>query len=150
MSNLIGDETIVEKKGDGKGTDAPASVVERYFDAWNCLDTEDAVSLFSEDCAMRDLQYDDAFAGREEFERHLLRVKDCLPSTFDFVMDDIAASSGKVGVAWHMENEGDPLSFTRGCSFYTLDKRNGLIASDFKIPEKAPPKMGYLNTLRSK
>ena len=147
VSKLIGDESIVVK---GERNDDAQSVVEQYFDAWNRRDMTDAVSLFAEDCSMRDLQYEDAFSGRDEFERHLLRVKDCLPSSFDFVIDDIAVTPQKVGVLWHVENSGNPLAFTRGCSFYTIDERTGLIKSGFEIPEKAPPKQGYLNTISSK
>ncbi|KAL7542722.1 hypothetical protein ACHAXR_012019 [Thalassiosira sp. AJA248-18] len=149
VSKLIGDESIVVKGSEG-GRDSSISVVEQYFDAWNRRDMKDATSLFAEDCVMRDLQYDDAFYGRNEFEKHLLRVKDCLPRTFNFVVDDIAVNSQKAGVLWHVENNGDPLAFTRGCSFYNIDARSGLIKSGFEIPEKAPPKQGYLNTISSK
>jgi len=148
VSKLIGDESIVVK-GEASSIDGK-STVEQYFDAWNRRDMKDAVSLFAEDCVMRDLQYDDAFNGRDEFEKHLFRVKDCLPSTFNFVVDDLAVTPEKVGVSWHVENSGDPLAFTRGCSFYTTDARTGLIQSGFEIPEKAPPKQGALNTITSK
>lgn len=151
VSSLIGDESIVFTSDDGEGKrDRSLSVVEQYFDAWNKRDMKTAVSLFTDDCQMRDLQYDDAFSGRDQFEKHLLRVKDCLPSTFNFVVDDVAVSQYKAGVLWHVENSGDPLAFTRGCSFYTIDEESGLIQSGFEIPEKAPPKQGFLNTLVSK
>ncbi|KAL7488501.1 hypothetical protein ACHAW6_014095 [Cyclotella cf. meneghiniana] len=85
-----------------------------------------------------------------ESDIHLLRVKDCLPTSFSFVVDDIVISTSKAGVLWHVENNGDPLAFTRGCSFYNIDKETGLIESGFEIPEKAPPKQGYWNTLKSR
>ncbi len=147
VSKFIGDESIVMKGGD---VSESRTIVEKYFDAWNRRDMKDAVSLFDKDCAMRDLQYDDAFSGRAEFERHLLRVEDCLPRSFEFVVDDIATTPQKAGVLWHVENNGSPLAFTRGCSFYTLDEKSGLIKSGFEIPEKAPPKEGYINTLTSR
>ena len=148
VSSLIGDESIVITS---ENTESDAnSVVEQYFEAWNKRDMKKAISLFTPNCQMRDLQYDDAFSGRDEFEKHLLRVKDCLPLSFAFVVDDIAATKSKAGVLWHVENNGDPLAFTRGCSFYNIDEKSGLIESGFEIPEKAPPKMGYLNTIKSK
>jgi ketosteroid isomerase-like protein len=152
VSSLIGDDSIVisDKAVESNNSPNTVSVVERYFDAWNRRDMKTAISLFTPDCQMRDLQYDDAFSGRDEFERHLLRVKDCLPSSFAFVVDDIALTKTKAGVLWHVENNGDPLAFTRGCSFYNINEKSGLIESGFEIPEKAPPKMGYLNTLKSK
>jgi len=145
VSNLIGDESIVMTTDSIKSSTA----VEQYFDAWNKRDMKVAVAQFTEDCSVRDLQYDDAFSNRDELETHLLRCKDCLPSSFNFVIDDIAQTKQKAGVLWHVENDGEPLSFTRGCSFYTLD-RNGLIQTGFDIPEKAPPKSGFLKTLSSK
>ena len=148
VSNLIGDESIVMKSDNINENDQSLSAVEKYFEAWNARDMKRAVSQFTEDCSVRDLQYDDAFSCRDELEKHLLRCKDCLPSSFNFVIDDIAITSQKAGVLWHVENNGEPLSFTRGCSFYTL--RNGLIESGFDIPEKAPPKTGFLKTITSK
>lgn len=150
VSKLIGDKSIVVGDGSSAVVDTNLSVVERYFEAWNKRDMKEAVSLFTEDCNMRDLQYDSEFKGRAEFERHLLRVKDCLPGSFEFVVDDVALSPTKAGVVWHVENDGSPLAFTRGCSFYTIDQRSGLIESGFEIPEKAPPKMGWLNSVKTK
>ena len=99
VSKLIGDENIVVKGNNGGVIDNSISIVEQYFDAWNRRDMQDAKSPFAKDCVMRDLQYDDAFHGRAEFEKHLLRVKDCLPNTFAFVVNDIVATSNKVGVS---------------------------------------------------
>eukprot|EP00956_Cyclotella_meneghiniana_P028151 scaffold64941_cov77-Cyclotella_meneghiniana.AAC.4 len=153
VSSLIGDENIAMTSDTGIESTASVgkkSAIESYFEAWTKGDMKAAISSFTADCQIRDLQYDDAFSGRDEFEKHLLRVKDCLPSSFAFVVDDLAVTKSKAGVLWHVENNGDPLSFTRGCSFYTFDEKSGLINSGFEIPEKAPPKMGYLNTLKSK
>ena len=155
VSKLIGDESIVmtasNDSDDNEVTDNTSlSVVEQYFEAWNKRDMKTAITLFTPTCQMRDLQYDDAFSGRDQFEQHLLRVKDCLPSSFNFVVDDIAIANSKAGVLWHVENNDSPLAFTRGCSFYTIDAKSGLIESGFEIPEKAPPKMGYVNTLKAK
>ena len=153
VSSLIGDESIVmtsDPETESTVSFGKKSSVESYFEAWTRGDMKAAILSFTADCQIRDLQYDDAFSGRDEFEKHLLRVKDCLPSSFAFVVDDMVVTKFKAGVLWHVENNGDPLSFTRGCSFYTFDARNGLINSGFEIPEKAPPKMGYLNTLKSK
>lgn len=151
VSNLIGNNSIVVSNNTvARALESDMSVVERYFDAWNNRDMNTAISLFTPTCQMRDFQYDDAFSGRDEFKRHLLRVKDCLPTSFNFVVDDIVVSTSKAGVLWHVENNGDPLAFTRGCSFYNIDKETGLIESGFEIPEKAPPKQGYWNTLKSR
>lgn len=152
VSDLIGDDSIAanDVREGVRAKDGPSSAPERYFDAWNRRDVDDAASLFAEDCVVRDLQYPDAFRGREEFASHLARVNGCLPGSFDFVVDDVALSATKAGVLWHVENDGAPLAFTRGCSFYTIDGTSGLISTGFEIPEKAPPKLGYLRTLASR
>jgi hypothetical protein len=126
------------------------SVVRRYFDAWNRRDVAYASSLFAEDCVVRDLQYDESFAGREQFAKHLARVADCLPGTFRFVVDDVASTPHGAGAIWHVESGGSPLPFTRGCSFYSIDRSTGLIKYGYEIPEKSPPKLGYLRTLASR
>mmetsp|Transcript_17321 Transcript_17321/g.25911 ORF Transcript_17321/g.25911 Transcript_17321/m.25911 type:complete len:626 (+) Transcript_17321:46-1923(+) len=148
VSKLIGNESIVV--GDDDILQNGKTSVEQYFAAWNRRDMEAAVSNFSDDCQMRDSQYEGAFSGKDEFKSHLLRVKDCLPGSFNFVVDDIAVASEGVGVSWHVENSDDPLAFTRGASFYKTDSRSGLIISGFEIPEKAPPKLGAFNTIASK
>lgn len=148
VSKFIGDESIIVRGDDTVKSGRTA--VEKYFDAWNLRDMEAAVSNFSDDCQMRDSQYEDAFSGKDEFQSHLFRVKDCLPSSFNFVVDDLAITPENVGVSWHVENNDDPLAFTRGASFYKIDARSGLITSGFEIPEKAPPKLGAFNSIASK
>ena len=130
-----------------KSGKAAATAVERYFDAWNRRDMENAISCFANDCKYEDTQYADAFAGIEKLETHLNRVAACLPLSFAFSVDDLAISADrrKVGVQWHLENKenGDALPFTRGCSFYKLDME-GLITDGFDVPEPAVVKKGSL------
>mmetsp|Transcript_6751 Transcript_6751/g.9860 ORF Transcript_6751/g.9860 Transcript_6751/m.9860 type:complete len:517 (-) Transcript_6751:145-1695(-) len=122
--------------------DDTMSVVERYFDAWNRRDMDEAIELFAEDCVYEDTQYADPFTGKDALRRHLFKVADALPPSFEFVVDDIAISSnGKIGVQWHVENDGEQLPFTRGCSFYTTDE-SGLIKTGFDVPEPAVIKPG--------
>ncbi|KAL7442675.1 hypothetical protein ACHAXH_009855 [Discostella pseudostelligera] len=155
-NGISGDGTGEEDEDQMKKNDAPRSIIEQYFTAWNRRNIADASLLFATDCIMKDMQYDTAFFGREDLTKHLLRVKDCLPSSFNFVVDDIVSTSNKAGALWHVENNGSPLAFTRGCSFYTFDEQKGdgistkVIQTGFEIPEKAPPKMGYIRTLVGK
>lgn len=120
------------------------SVVERYFEAWNRRDMSTATSLFAPDCTYDDTQYSSPFEGRAALQKHLYKVANCLPPSFSFVIDDLAVSSNgeKIGVQWHVENDGTPLPFTRGCSFYTVDLESGLIRSGFDVPEPAVIKPG--------
>merc|ERR1719491_1109972 len=112
--------------------------------AFNERDMEKALTYFSENCIYEDTQYYDAFEGKPALRKHLLRVAANLPLSFQFVVDDLAVSNNgqKVGVQWHVENNGEALPFTRGCSFYTCDKESGLIQSGFDVPEPAVIKPG--------
>ena len=72
---------------------------------------------------------------------------DALPPTFQFCIDDIADGGSTVGVQWHVENNGQPLPFTRGCSLYKSDPQTGLLVSGFDVPEPAPFKPGSASLL---
>jgi len=97
-------------------------------------------------------------------------VADALPESFAFVVDEVADGGDTVGVQWHVEADGEPLPFTRGCSvcaaasdYERLDARrerhreaasprrasirytanaDGLLLTGFDVPEPAPIKPG--------
>jgi hypothetical protein len=94
-----------------------------------------------------DTQYAGAFTGKVALKNHLNRVADALPPTFQFCIDDIADGGDAVGVQWHVENDGKPLPFTRGCSMYRADPSTGLLVSGFDVPEPAPFKPGSASLL---
>ena len=136
-----------------------ANIVEKYFDGWNRRDMNNAIDYFSDNCVYQDLQYDTPFSGKVELEKHLLNVASCLPSSFQFKVDNLVAmpdrnsktNSGKqkIGVRWHVESEDKELFFTKGCSFYTTDE-NGLIQSGVDIPEPAVVKKGAISSISKK
>ena len=97
---------------------------------------------FDESCVYEDTQYAGAFEGKARIRAHLDRVADALPPTFQFCIDEVADGGTKVGVQWHVENEGVALPFTRGCSMYTCDLETGRLLSGFDVPEPAPFKPG--------
>jgi len=130
---------------------ATKNVVEEYFAAFNDRDMESAVQCCSEDIQYDDTQYPNAFVGREALLAHLYKVSNALPTTIEFVVDDLAEDKDaspdviKVGVQWHLENSDKPgqtLPFSRGCSFYTIDRKTNLIVKGFDVPEPAPLKSG--------
>eukprot|EP00593_Proboscia_inermis_P001172 CAMPEP_0171297456 /NCGR_PEP_ID=MMETSP0816-20121228/6192_1 /TAXON_ID=420281 /ORGANISM="Proboscia inermis, Strain CCAP1064/1" /LENGTH=488 /DNA_ID=CAMNT_0011771733 /DNA_START=45 /DNA_END=1511 /DNA_ORIENTATION=- len=51
-------------------------------------------------------------------------------------------SQGRVGVKWHVEDESEDDSYSRGCSFYTIDSESNLITSGFIVQEPPLPKPG--------
>lgn len=79
--------------------------------------------------------------GKAALRAHLVRVADALPPSFTFVIDEIADGGDSVGVQWHVENNGQPLPFTRGCSIYKTGA-DGRLVYGFDVPEPAVLKPG--------
>lgn len=113
-----------------------------YFEAWNRRDTDAASAVFAEDCQYDDTVFLNPLNGKVELKKHLDLCADALPSTFSFVIDNVADGGDKLGVQWHVENDGKQMPFTRGCSFYTIDKTSGLVQSGIDIVEPALFKIG--------
>eukprot|EP00429_Kryptoperidinium_foliaceum_P014461 CAMPEP_0176034428 /NCGR_PEP_ID=MMETSP0120_2-20121206/17018_1 /TAXON_ID=160619 /ORGANISM="Kryptoperidinium foliaceum, Strain CCMP 1326" /LENGTH=605 /DNA_ID=CAMNT_0017367769 /DNA_START=292 /DNA_END=2106 /DNA_ORIENTATION=- len=117
------------------GSTASMTLPEKYFDAWNQRDMAKAASLFSEDCEYDDTAFPAPFVGKEALERHLNICADCFPSTFQFCVDDqIIGKEGNILVRWHVENDGQELFFTRGCSFYNIENNKIRKGTDFVEP----------------
>jgi len=123
------------------GEGVAARQMKAYFAAWNERDMEAAVDIWAEDCQYEDTQYAGAFEGKDALRAHLIKVADALPESFAFVVDEVADGGDTVGVQWHVESDGEPLPFTRGCSVYTANA-DGLLATGFDVPEPAPIKPG--------
>lgn len=45
-----------------------------------------------------DTQYNNPFTGKQELKKHLYRVADALPPTFQFCIDEIADGGANIGV----------------------------------------------------
>ena len=124
--------SLTNKRGDGQAV----SQVKKYFEYWNKRQMQDAVDLFTDDCEYEDTLYSGSFVGRDALKKHLFRCADALPDSFAFVVDEISEGGNNVvGLKWHVESNGKPLPFTRGCSVYTIDQKSGLIKSGFDVPE---------------
>ena len=128
------------------------TVVESYFLLFNKRDMESAIELFDVDCDYNDMQYPEAFRGKDAMKVHLEKVASCLPKSFSFKIDKIVTEIDpsrniKYGVQWHVENDGEILPFTRGCSFYEAsnNRKSSLIQRGIDIPEPAVLKLGSLN-----
>ncbi|XP_057954180.1 uncharacterized protein LOC131148485 isoform X6 [Malania oleifera] len=51
---------------------------------------------------------------------------DSISTDLQFVIDDISdEDSLAIGVTWHLEWQGKPFPFSKGCSFYRLEISNG-------------------------
>lgn len=121
-----------------------ASLPEKYFAAWNRRDMKAALDVFDNDIEYDDTAFD-PFIGKAMLERHLNICADAFPSSFEFVIDRIIENKriGSIATEWHIENKGEPLPFTAGCSFY--QSRRGTIVKGIDFIESSPPKAGNLN-----
>jgi ketosteroid isomerase-like protein len=137
-----------------KGLDKASimTLPEQYFEAWNRRDMKAAVSVFADTVEYDDLAFPKPFVGKEKLEAHLLVCAECFPPSFSFVVDDKADAGDKLMVRWHVENNGDELPFTRGCSYYEIE--DGKIVKGIDAIEPAVFKTGgvslFVGTLKSK
>jgi len=114
------------------------SIAERCYDAWNRRKMDDAAACFADDFTYDDGQYLGSINKRSEMERLFQRWAKALPPGAMVVIDHVAKcpTSGNIGTQWHVEKEdGSDVPFTRGCDFYTVEKKNGLIKTGFKVSE---------------
>jgi ketosteroid isomerase-like protein len=114
---------------------------EKYFAAFSERDMELAVSLFTDTVTYEDMQFPEAFSGKENVRKHLFKCADAFPTVFTFEVDDLVNGGDRMAVLWHVNNGGEPLPFTRGCSFYELDSK-GRIQDGIDWVEPAPLKPG--------
>jgi ketosteroid isomerase-like protein len=114
---------------------------EQYFAAWNKRDMELAVSVFADEVTYDDTAFPEPFSGKENVRKHLFKCADAFPSTFTFEVDELVNAGDRMAVLWHVENGGEPLPFTRGCSFYELDSK-GRIQDGIDFVEPGPLKLG--------
>jgi len=122
---------------------------ERYFDAWNRRDMAAATALFADDAVYDDTAFPGLLEGKERFGTHLRACADALPQSFEFIVDEIVGNNNqnKLLVKWHLENDGAPLPFTRGLSFYELSSSGTKIQRGLDIVDGQPLKTAPLELL---
>lgn len=109
--------------------------VREYYDACGRGDLEGSLNCFAEDVLIEDMIYQRPFRGKREFGPYLEKVIDALPRDMEFVIDDMTGGQdGAVGLVWHVEIQGKPFPFSRGCSFYRCNQE-GKIVYGRDIPE---------------
>ena len=138
------------QKNENKSPDDKNNKVIEFYEAWNRRDMDAAANCFAEDAIYDDTNFAKPLQGKEEIRAHFVRCADALPTSFQFALDDIAVDTinDKIGTRWHVEDVAPDnssikeLPFTRGSSFYTLDKESLLIKSGFDVVEPAVVKPG--------
>ena len=116
---------------------------ERYFEAWNRRDMDAAASVFTEDVSYDDTVFPQPFAGIDNLKNHLIKCASVFPPSFTFQVDDkvVGSNADNCVVRWHVENNGKPLPYTRGISFYELTPggKIGKIRSGIDMVEPSGP-----------
>jgi hypothetical protein len=126
---------------------------EQYFAAWNKRDMDLAVSIFADTVTYDDTAFPEPFSGKENVRKHLLKCAGAFPPTFTFEVEEIVNEGDRMTVLWHVENGGEQLPFTRGCSFYELDSK-GRIQDGIDFVEPGPVKLGgpalFIESMKTK
>lgn len=121
-----------------------ASIIEKYFEAWNRREMDTALGYFCDDCMYEteDPVFVASFRGKKELRNHLVKNAKSLPSSAQIILDDLAIDTlnGTFGVKWHLEVNGISIPNLRGCSMYTLEKESQLLKSGYDVTE-APVKV---------
>eukprot|EP00959_Pyramimonas_sp_CCMP1952_P105357 2202464-Pyramimonas_sp.AAC.1 len=108
--------------GDGSGS--PTQAVLAYYQAINARDIEAAATIMAPTVQYEDFGvYNNALEGREELVSKLLSKWTEFPDDVQFILDDYTVSGdNEVGAVWHVEVNGTPMPFSRGCSYYRCAK----------------------------
>ncbi|KAL7576284.1 hypothetical protein ACA910_018108 [Epithemia clementina (nom. ined.)] len=124
-----------------KENDTPECAPVEYFASWSRRDIDAATELFDEEVTYDDTAFPNAFSGKDAVKRHLNLCAECFPETFTFELDEVINAGDTVCGLWHVENRGQQLPFTRGCSFYKINKK-GKIQDGIDFVEPAVFKSG--------
>ncbi|KAK4352837.1 hypothetical protein RND71_028355 [Anisodus tanguticus] len=106
--------------------ESAASVVRKFYAGINSRDLNSVEQLIAENCVYEDLVFPQPFVGRKAILDFFKKFTYSVGSDLQFVIDDISKEdSSAVGVTWHLEWNGRPFPFSKGCSFYRLEVVNG-------------------------
>ncbi|CAL8997694.1 unnamed protein product [Prunus brigantina] len=107
-------------------TESGADIVRKFYGGINVQDLASVEELIAEKCVYEDLVFPRPFVGRKDILQFFKKFNDSVGKDLQFVIDDISTEdSTAVGVTWHLEWNGKPFPFSKGCSFYRLEVVNG-------------------------
>ena len=142
-SEIIGSPKDSEENPESsppKTSSASSTLPEKYFEGWNQRDMKKAISVFTEDVEYDDTAFPKPILGKDNLEKHLNVCATAMPPSFSFIVDDKIDAGGNLMLRWHVENGGEELPYTRGCSVYTIE--DGKIAKGTDLKEPAVFKTG--------
>ncbi|OVA02103.1 Polyketide cyclase SnoaL-like domain [Macleaya cordata] len=103
-----------------------SDIVRNFYGGINRHDLASVEDLIAENCVYEDLVFPRPFVGRKAILEFFKKFTDSISKDLQFVIDDISdEDSLAIGVTWHLEWQGKPFPFSKGCSFYRLEVVNG-------------------------
>ncbi|XP_077231814.1 nuclear transport factor 2 (NTF2) family protein isoform X2 [Tasmannia lanceolata] len=106
--------------------DSASDVVREFYGRINGHDLSSVEDLIAENCVYEDLIFSQPFVGRKAILEFFKKFTDYISIDLQFVIDNISnEDSSSIGVTWHLEWQGRPFPFSKGCSFYHLELVNG-------------------------
>ncbi|KAJ8760487.1 hypothetical protein K2173_015154 [Erythroxylum novogranatense] len=105
--------------------ESASDIVRRFYEGINGRNLEAVENLIADNCVYEDLIFPRPFVGRQAILEFFEKFIDSISSDLQFVIDDISTEDcSAVGVTWHLEWNGKPFPFSKGCSFYRLKMEN--------------------------
>ncbi|QDZ22587.1 hypothetical protein A3770_08p51050 [Chloropicon primus] len=111
-----------------------ARVVRAFYSAINRKEVETAMEYFADDCLYEDLNFPEPYRGKAKVKDLMQESCDSIPGDLVFCIDDISDGDRGVGVTWHLELDGKPFPFSRGCSLYKVVDSRIVYARDLVEP----------------
>jgi ketosteroid isomerase-like protein len=103
-----------------------AEMVQEFYAAINRREIASIGELFADDCVYEDLVFPKPFLGRKAILEFFQKFMNSVGSELEFRVDDITTGDpNAAGVIWHLDWNGKPLPFSKGCSFYRCQVLNG-------------------------
>lgn len=117
------------------------SIVEKCYAAWNQRDMSAVADCFDDRFVYEDSQYLGTITSKATLIQHIENQANLLPANSQLVPENIAVdptiTNGNlnIGTQWYIQKGGERLAFTKGCTFYQINSKTGLIKSGFRVSE---------------
>ncbi len=121
-------------------------VIESIYQEINNRDIETAIEWVDDDCLYQDVNFSQAFEGKDAVKSLFQESCENVPDDLKFVIDEITTGDPlKVGVLWHVELDNIPIPNGRGVSFYRISEITGklIFARDIVEPPIKPGKASF-------
>lgn len=104
------------------------SAVMAFYEAINKRDLKALSEIMSDKCLFHDLAFPQGFEGKEAILQYIKDLIEALGKDMQFKIDGISGGDDlTVAVLWHLEWQGRPLPFSKGCGMFYCEKEGDKI-----------------------